>query len=100
MKYHKLVRDKIPGIIKKNGGTLLIHVADEKEYWQKLKEKLLEEVEEFCKDENVEEFADMLEVLDAIADYKDFKKSDVEKIKIKKAGERGKFKEKIILDEA
>ena len=100
MKYNKLVRDKIPEIIIKKGGTPVTHIADEKEYWEKLKEKLLEEFEEFKKDESAEEFADMMEVLDAIADYKNFDKMEVQRIKEKKAGERGKFKDRIILDES
>lgn len=99
MKYNKLVRDKIPEIIRQKGGSPITHIADNKEYWEKLKEKLLEEFEEFKKDESAEEFADMMEVLDAIADYKNFSVADVQWIKEKKAEERGKFKDRIILDE-
>src|SRR3989344_66267 len=95
MKYNKLVRDKIPEYIRKKGGTPISHIADEKEYWQKLKEKLIEEIEEFKKEENMEEFADLLEVIDAIADYKKFDRDEVEKIKERKAAERGKFKNRI-----
>jgi|SRR3989338_5490263 len=100
MKYNKLVRDKIPEYIRGKGGASITHIADEAEYWQKLKEKLFEEIEEFKKDESPEEFADILEVLDAIADYKNFDKGEIERIKTAKAGERGKFKERIILDES
>lgn len=50
--------------------------------------------------ESPEEFADILEVLDAIADYRLFDKEELEKIKTKKGKERGKFKNRIILDEA
>lgn len=100
MKYNKLVRDKIPEIITQKGRMPVTHIAGEAEYWEKLKEKLLEEFEEFKKGESPEEFADILEVLDAIADYKKFDKKEVAKIKESKAGERGKFKDKIILDES
>ena len=100
MKYNKLVRDKIPEYILKKGGNPITHIADDIEYWQKLKEKLIEEMEEFKKDENIEEFADLLEVIDAIADYKKFDRDEVEKARSKKAAERGRFKDKIILDES
>ena len=62
MKHDKLVRDKIPQIIKDNGVTPVIHVADDSEYWERLKAKLQEEVDEVLEDINVnEELADVLE---------------------------------------
>jgi predicted house-cleaning noncanonical NTP pyrophosphatase (MazG superfamily) len=100
MIYNKLVRDKIPEYIRGKGGVPITHIADDAEYWQKLKEKLSEEVLEFQKDENIEELADILEVIDAIIKHKDFKKEEIEKVKIKKTDERGKFDLKIILEES
>lgn len=100
MKYYKLIRDKIPEYIKSKGGAPIIHIADDSEYLQKLKEKLLEEIEEFKNDENIEEFADILEVIDAIADYKGFDHNEIERVKKKKAEEKGKFKKRIILEES
>jgi len=100
MKYNKLVRDKIPEIIRNKGGIPITHIADDAEYWQKLKEKLQEEFNEFMEAENIEEMADILEVIDAISDYKEFDKEELQMIKDKKADKRGKFKEKIILDES
>ncbi len=100
MKYNKLVRDKIPEYILSKGGRPVVHTASEKEYWEKLKEKLLKEFGEFVKEESDEEFADVMEVINAIAEYKGFDKEEIEKIRKKKAGERGTFKKKLILDEA
>ncbi len=100
MKYNKLVRDNIPEYIRKKGGIPVTHIADEKEYWQKLKEKLEEEVKEFNEAENIEELADILEVIEAIHDYKKFDSAEITKVKDKKARERGKFKKRIILDES
>ena len=100
MKYNKLVRDKIPEYIRKKGEVAVFHIAEDVEYWQKLKEKLIEEVQEFQEDESIEEIADILEILEAVADYKKFDNEEVNKIKQKKAEERGKFKDRIILDES
>lgn len=92
MKYNKLVRDKIPEYIRAKGGNPVFHAADEREYWEKLKAKLLEESGEFYRDENKEEFADLLEVIDAIAEYRNFDRNDIEFIRKKKCDERGAFK--------
>ena len=100
MKYNKLVRDRIPEIIKNKGGAPITHIADDAEYWQKLKEKLQEEVDEFKEAETIEEMADILEVIDAICDFKKFDGEELEKVKSKKAEERGKFRDKIILEES
>ena len=99
MKYSKLVRDKIPEIISKKGANPITHIADDKEYWQKLKEKLQEEVEEFMKNSSEEELADIVEVINAISDFKKIGRQKLESIRKKKSEERGSFKNRIILDE-
>lgn len=98
-KYHKLVRDKIPEIIKKNKEVPKFHIANKEEYWGKLKEKLTEEVEEFLMHDSKEELADILEVIEAIYKFKDFDKKEIDRIKKKKAEKKGSFNERIILDE-
>jgi len=100
MKYNKLVRDKIPKIIKQKGGTAIIHIAKRKEYWEKLKEKLGEEIKEFNVKPCIEELVDVLEVVDAIIEFKKFSKTELKKVKKDKKRERGWFKKRIILEES
>ena len=100
MKYNKLVRDKIPEIIKQNGDTPITHIADDDEYRQKLIEKLQEEVDEFTKDNNEKELADILEVVYALGELLNVDQSKLELIRKQKATKSGGFKDKIILDEA
>ena len=100
MKYNKLVRDKIPKIIRQKGGKPITHRADEKEYWQKLKEKLTEEVDEFLESESIDELVDVLEVIDAIGKVRTFDQKEVAELKEKRRQERGGFEEKIILEES
>ncbi|MEX2436720.1 MAG: nucleoside triphosphate pyrophosphohydrolase, partial [Candidatus Paceibacterota bacterium] len=93
-------RDKIPEIIKSKGDDFKVHIANKKEYWNKLKEKLQEEVNEFIEDENKEELADILEVIEAICGFKEWKEKDIQEIKDSKKEKRGGFNKRIILDES
>jgi len=100
MKYNKLVRDKIPEIIKSRWALPVIHIADEKEYWESLKAKLLEETNEVIEDENIEEeLADLMEVIYAMLDFKWISINDLEKIRLNKKESRWWFKGRIILEE-
>lgn len=96
--YNKLVRDKIPEIIKKDGEKPITHIAGEEEYEKALMEKLQEEVNEFLKDPSKKEMADILEVLYAVAKLKGFDLSEVEKIRQERAEKRGGFEKRIILE--
>lgn len=101
MKYNKLVRDNIPDIIlAKEGKEALWHIADDAEYWEKLIEKVSEEAAELRADESIEEFADLMEVIDAIAAHKGFTPEDIARVRTEKNAKRGAFAKKIILDEA
>lgn len=98
--YNKLVRDKIPEYLESKDISHVIHIAGESEYWQKLKDKLIEEVSEFNKNESIEELADVLEVIDSIKKYKQFAESEILEIKTKKFIDRGGFDKRIILEES
>lgn len=100
MKYNKLVRDKIPEHIAGKGEICKYHIADDTEYWKKLKAKCQEELNEFITDESIEELADLLEVIEAVAKYKQFSQSELARIQKQKREDRGGFTKRIILDES
>lgn len=99
----KLVRDNIPEIIKKAENVkVVIRILGDNEYGERLIEKIHEETEEFSlaiKDNTnpVEELADILELINAAADYVGSTISEVEKERLKKLEKRGGFKKKIML---
>lgn len=67
MSYQKLVRDRIPDIIRSGGREPLVRILEQEEYTACLHQKLDEEVAEFHQDKNAEELADILEVVFALA---------------------------------
>ena len=97
--YNKLVRDNIPEIIKKNGGEPKTRILEHEEYKKMLDEKLLEEVNEYLKDDNIDEIADIYEVLKSILKYKKSTLEEVQYIALEKKIKRGGFEEKIFLEE-
>lgn len=99
MNYDKLIRDRIPEIIAKNGQTARVRVLNDEEYLAKLDEKLGEELAEYLADGNVEELADLLEVLYAAALARGTTAEQLDHIRRKKAEERGAFAEKLLLEE-
>ena len=99
-KYNKLVRDKIPDIIKADGGECKFHVAKKNEFAELLNEKVFEEAMELIKNPCAEEIADVLEVVEALARMHHINLDDIKLAKVKKKEERGGFQQMIVLDEA
>ena len=69
--YNKLIRDKIPEIIEASGKTCETEILSDEEYLQRLDKKLDEELAEYHQEQNIEELADLLEVLYATAKVKE-----------------------------
>lgn len=99
MKYNKLVRDNIPAIIAKDNKTVTFKAASEIEKKNHLRSKLIEEVEEFLLDDNLEELADIFEVIVAIAEAKGFSEVELLNKRYEKKNKNGGFKEGYILIE-
>lgn len=96
--YNKLVRDKIPEIMRNNGAIPVIRKLQNHEYIKELNKKLQEELKEYLDDESIEELADLEEVILAILDYKKVPHEQFEQIRKDKVLKRGAFKEKIYLE--
>jgi predicted house-cleaning noncanonical NTP pyrophosphatase (MazG superfamily) len=94
----KLIRDKIPELVEERGEDISVHLADEEEFVQALREKLVEEVGEFLQNPSPEEMADILEVMDAMCVLYDIDPVEVQDVKDYKFIERGGFEKKLILD--
>jgi predicted house-cleaning noncanonical NTP pyrophosphatase (MazG superfamily) len=99
VKYDKLVRDKIPQIIEKSGKQPVIEVLGTEAYKRYLDKKLSEELQEYTASDSPDELADLIEVVYAILKYKKMDISDFEKLRNKKADDRGAFDKRILLKE-
>lgn len=96
--YNKLVRDKIPQIIEAEGRIATRVTLSQEKYLVALDAKLNEEVAEYQKDQNLEELADILEVLHAICQAKGYTLEDLEALRAKKHDQRGGFQNRIYLE--
>jgi predicted house-cleaning noncanonical NTP pyrophosphatase (MazG superfamily) len=101
--HNKLVRDRIPEIIKSTGKQFSTRIMDNDEYIIELNNKSFEELEEYMNADNdqdaIEELADLLEIIHALAESHGATFEKVEEVRKKKAAKRGGFKEKIFLIE-
>ena len=98
--YHKLVRDRIPEIIRKSGNECEVAVLSDAEYRQALCQKLIEEAGEVAEadgDNLVAELADLYEVIDALMASCGISGDEVLNAQAKRRETRGAFAEKIML---
>ena len=98
--YNKLVRDRIPEIIEASGKHCKTAILSNEEYLKMLDAKLDEELAEYHKDQNIEELADLLEVIRAAAIARGYTLEELEAVRAKKAEKRGGFEKKIFLVDA
>ena len=96
--HNKLVRDNIPLIIEAAGKQAVTRVLSDEEYLAELDRKLTEECAEYQADKNVEELADVLEVLYAIAAARGYSVQELERMRAAKAEKRGGFADRIFLE--
>lgn len=95
--YNKLVRDLIPQIIAASGKKFDTKILDDNIYLEMLNQKLKEELNEYYENQDINELADLLEVIYAIAKAKGISEDGLEGIRKRKHEERGGFEQKIFL---
>ena len=95
--YHKLVRDKIPAIIEATGAVCETEILSDADYLRMLDAKLDEELAEYHQDQNIEELADLLEVIRACAVARGYTVEELERVRAEKEEKRGGFAQKILL---
>ena len=97
----KLVRDRIPEIIRGAGKEPEVYQADPQEYRERLRAKLQEEVDEVLAATGdsavVEELADVFEVVLAMADDLGVDEGSLREVAERKARARGAFKQRLVL---
>ena len=96
--YHKLVRDRIPEIITASGKKPVVSSLSQSDMSGALDAKLKEEVAEFLESHSIEEIADVLEVLRAIASNHGVSWETVEEVRLEKYRKRGGFERGIVLE--
>lgn len=97
--YDKLVRDRIPEIIRAEGKDCTVEVLSDWDYLRFLDEKLNEELAEYQESKSLEELADLLEVLRAVVVARGCSWEELEKVRQEKAEKRGGFEKKLLLRE-
>lgn len=97
IQYNKLVRDRIPEIIESSGKTCKVEILSDEDYLRMIDTKLDEELAEYHKDQNIEELADLMEVIYAAAIARGYSIEQLEQVRIQKVKKRGAFEKKILL---
>lgn len=96
--HNKLVRNRIPEIVSNAGKHAVMRILSEEEYLAALDRKLDEECAEYHADKSLEELADVLEVLYAIAAAQGHSVEELEQVRAAKLEKCGGFSDRIFLE--
>lgn len=97
IEHNKLVRDKIPKIIEASGKQAVVYKEHGDQLLTYLKSKLQEELNEYKRNGDIEELADLVEVIYAILHHQGVSLTEFEKLREEKISKRGGFKEGFVL---
>jgi len=97
--YPKLVRDRIPDILREKGFDPKIHVASSQEFRERLFDKMGEEINEYKEDPSINELVDIGEFLYALCGLNYITIEELLKYMDKKRKDRGGFSQAKVLEE-
>lgn len=96
---NKLVRDRIPEIIEQSGRQCIVRTLNHDEYLSMLNAKLGEELKEYLESGDVEELADLAEVMYAIVQARGLSMDEFEQVRLEKHNKRGGFERRLLLQQ-
>ena len=102
--YNKLIRDKIPEIIKQDNAVAKIRILNDQEYFDELFKKLIEEIKEAeeskdNKKDLTKEIGDAYEVIDALIEHFGLSKDEILDLQKERREKRGGFNQRLFLEE-
>lgn len=95
--YNKLVRDKMPQLIKESGRDCSYRNMNDREYYEALLDKVVEEIEEYRLSGNEEELADVYEVLDCLVQLKEYEPMHIDYLRLIRREARGSYQDRVLL---
>ena len=99
---NKLVRDKVPSLITKDGGSYSLKLLSPLEHQHEITKKLFEELNEYIvatsKEEAIEELVDIVELIYAAVKLHDVSLEEFEEIRLNKKKKKGDFEKGIYLN--
>ncbi len=101
VRYDKLIRDRIPEIIKEAGWLPTVKILKKSEFLNAIKKKVFEEAGELIQSKDkkgiVDEIVDIQELFDVLAAEIKLTKSELKKLQADKRKKRGGFKKRLFL---
>ena len=99
---NKLVRDKVPSLVTKDGGSYSLKLLSPLEHQHEITKKMYEELNEYneaaSKDEAIEELVDIVELIYAAVKLHGLSIEEFEAIRLEKKKKKGGFEKGIYLN--
>ena len=96
-KHYKAIRDNIPELIRSEGRDCSVTTLSDTEFLVEIEKKLSEELTEYLHSKNIDELADLLEVIYRVAELKGYTKEELEYLRIGKNKKNGGFQKNLFL---